>query len=91
MKEKRNPDLITDVGLTDLPFNMGCEEGGIEAPYRHPVREDSGEMETFDAPIDDIKDGLSAACVEALKIDTKWNWRKERFMDSKMRKGQKGL
>ena len=81
MKEKTNPDLIVDIGATDLPAYMGCEEGGMEAGYQHPIREDSGDIETWDAPINEIKDGLSAACVESLKIDTRWNWRNERFID----------
>lgn len=81
MKEKISLDLITDVGLTNLPLYMGCEEGGMEASYRHPFLEDSGEIETWDIPIDVIRDGLSAACVEALRIDTKYWWKNEGFID----------
>lgn len=76
MKEKINHDLIVDIGVTDLPAYMCCEEGGIEASYQHPIREDSGDIETWNAPIGEIKDGLSTACVESLKIDPVWNWRK---------------
>ena len=64
---------------------MGCEEGGMEARYRYPTREDSGEVETWDTPIDEIKDGLSTACVEALKIDTKWDWKNIGFVNAKKR------
>lgn len=85
MKEKISLDLITDVGLTNLPLYMGCEEGGMEAHYRPPIMEDSGEIETWDAPIGEIKDGLSAACVEALKIDPEWNWKNQRFLNVKKR------
>ena len=86
MKEKISLDIITDVGLTNLPAYMGCEEGGMEASYRHPTREDSGDIETFDAPIDVIRDGLSAACVEALKVDTEYWWKNEGFIDFKKRR-----
>ena len=86
MKKEITPDLITDIGDTNLPFYMGCDEDGIEAGYKAPIREDSGEVETFDAPLNEIKDGLSSACVEALKIDTCFDWNKEGFIDVR-RKG----
>ena len=89
MKEKMSLDLITGVGFTNLPFYMGCEEGGMEASYRYPTREDSGEIETWDAPIDEIRDGLSAACVEALRVDTTWDWKKEGFIDVRRNKNER--
>ena len=83
MKEETNPDLITDIGDTDLPSYMGCDEGGIEACYKAPIREDSGETGTFNDCVNEIKDGLSSACVEALKIDAEWDWKKEGFIDAR--------
>ena len=76
-------DLITGVGLTNLPLYMGCDEGGMEACYRYPTIEDSGEIETFDTPINVIRDGLSEACVEALKVDIKWDWNNIGFINGK--------
>lgn len=83
MKKEITPDLITNIGDTDLPAYMGCDEDGVEACHKTPFREDSGEVETWDAPIDEIKDGLSSACVEALKINTDWDWNKKGFIDAR--------
>lgn len=74
-------DFITNIGHTDLPFYMGCDEDGVEACYKAPIREDSGETGTFNDCVNEIKDGLSSACVEALKVDTPWDWKKEGFVD----------
>lgn len=74
-------DLITDIGDTDLPFYMGCDEDGVEACYKAPFREDSGETGTFNECVNEIKDGLSSACVEALRVDTCLDWNKEGFVN----------
>lgn len=71
-------DLITNLGQVAPTSN---EEEGMEASYKRPFVEDSGDMETFDAPIDVIRDGLSEACVEALKVNTTGDWKKEGFVD----------
>lgn len=47
-------------------------EEGLEAPYREPFREDSGEESNYFDYIDlgAMHDGLSGACIEMLKNDS---------------------
>ena len=47
-------------------------EEGLEAPYREPFREDSGEESNYFDYIDPgaLHDGLTSACVEMLARDS---------------------
>ena len=58
--------MIKLVGYTNLCFHMNYEEG-IEAYYRRPYREDSGDAETYGehVPENSTREGLSNLGQEA--------------------------